>query len=163
MLKQQPRLGLLDFYGGYDRWKEEHDSLQERLLDLCRYMRANPDRSRPNGWSEVHNEVRDLFLAFMKDWRRYVRLEKKIIYPVAALAGGSGEGITLSVLMQDDKLVADFFEAYLAACREGVSDEEALSRLFQSLMIIAEHFRIEDESVLPRTERIMDEIAYNGS
>ncbi|MFD1953445.1 hemerythrin domain-containing protein [Paenibacillus thailandensis] len=159
----QTKTTLLDFYDSYDQWKEEREALQERLRGLCRYMRLKPDRDKPNAWSELHLELREQFLAFMKDWQRYIRLERSVIYPVAARQGGTGQNGAASVLKEDDRLAAEFYEAYLSGCREGATDEEALDRMFQSLMIIAEHLRIEDETVVPQTERLMDEIAYNGS
>jgi hypothetical protein len=67
-----------------------------------------------------------------------------------------------SVLEQDSSIAIQFYESYLQATADGAASEEALRLLQQVLMIITEHFRVEDENILPITDRLMEEIDYNG-
>jgi hemerythrin-like domain-containing protein len=160
---QQSNSLLLELYLTYDQWKEEHDALHARLLELCRFMRWNPDNYEYTDWESHHRKVRNLFIPFMQDWRRHLDRERKTIYPVAknfTCGGGMGP---IAVLEQDDQIATQYYEAYIQAEEEGTPPEDALSRLLQVLMVIADHFRVEDESVVPLTEKLMEEIAYSGS
>ncbi|MCD9020686.1 hemerythrin domain-containing protein [Cohnella silvisoli] len=154
---------LLELYLTYDQWKEEHDTLHGRLLELCRLMKWNPGNYVYPDWSTHHRKVRESFLPFMRDWQQHLAKERKMIYPIAKSAICGGPMGPVAVLEQDGRIVDQFYEAYLQATEEGASPEDALCRLLQVLMIIAEHFRVEDEIVVPATERLMDEIEYSGS
>jgi hypothetical protein len=154
---------LLDLYFAYDGWKEEHDALHARLLELCRYMRWNPSNYDMADWGAHHRKVRNLFVPFMQDWRRHVQREKQTIYPLAKSAGGGGRMGAVTALEQDDLIAEPYYRAYEKAVADGASPEDALSLLLQVLVIVAEHFRVENEIVVPFTEKLMDEIAYIGS
>jgi len=154
---------LLEFYRTYDQWKEEHDDLHARLIELCRFLTEKPAPDEHTDWDARHRLVRDTFLPFMEDWLRHLSRERATIYPFAQRATCGGAIGPIPVLEQDQRIVDQFYESYLIAAYRGESAEELLSRLLQVLMVIAEHFRVEDETVLPATEKLMDEIEYSGS
>jgi hemerythrin-like domain-containing protein len=154
---------LLDLYLTYDQWKEEHDALHERLLELCRYMKWNPGNYDYSDWDAHHRKVRDQFIPFMKDWQRHLAKERETVYPVAKSVICGGRMGPVAVLEQDVKIANQFYDGYLDAVRENAPAEDVLQRLLQVLMVIAEHFRVEDETILPLTERLMLEIEYGGS
>ncbi|WP_169306716.1 hemerythrin domain-containing protein [Cohnella pontilimi] len=153
---------LLELYLNYDEWKEEHDALQSRLLELCRLMKWNPGNYEHANWEAHHRKVKDLwFLPFMRDWKRHLAKERNAIYPIAQSAICGGKMGPAAVLEQDGRIAETFFQEYLDAVKSGAPPEEALALLLQVLMIVAEHFRVEDESVVPVTEKLMEEIEYN--
>ncbi|TVY01973.1 hemerythrin domain-containing protein [Cohnella terricola] len=154
---------LLDLYLSYDQWKEEHDALHLRLRELCNLMRWNPGNYDQPCWDSHFRKVHGMFVDFMKDWRNHLVKERKVIYPIARTAICGGKMGPSAVLEQEDAIAGQFYEAYLQGVEEGESPENCLSRLLQVLLIIAEHFRMEDETVVPAAERLMDEIEYIGS
>lgn len=154
---------ILELYLMYDQWKEEHDALHARLLDLCKYMRWNPTNYELDDWDQHHRKVKALFEPFMRDWQMHLAREIKTIYPFARSATGAGRMGPVSVLEQDGRIAEQFYREYRKAVDDGKPPEDALYRLLQVLMIVAEHFRVEDEIVVPLTEKWMDEIAYSGS
>ncbi|WP_123040372.1 hypothetical protein [Cohnella candidum] len=163
MMRHSQSPPLLDLVLTYDQWKEEHDSLHRRLLDLCRFMKWNPVRDEMEDWEDHHQEVRKAFIPFMLDWQRHLSREVRTIYPFAKSATCAGRIGPVGVLEQDGTIAAQYYETYLKAVEAGAPAEEALPHLLQVLMIVAEHFRIEDETVVPATEQLMNEIAYSGS
>jgi hemerythrin-like domain-containing protein len=154
---------LLDLYFTYDQWKEEYDALHERLLELCRYMKWNPTNYDYHDWDAHHRMVRDKFIPFMTDWRQHLARERQMIYPVAESVICGGRMGPIAVLEQDVKIADQYFEGYFEAIRDGAPAEDALDRLLQVLIIVAEHFRIEDETILPVTERLMNHERENGT
>lgn len=156
---RQENAPLLELYLTYDQWKEEHDGLHARLTELCRHMRWNPNNYDYSDWDSHHRLVRAAFIPFMEDWQRHVQRERTTIYPFAKPAIRIGP---VSVL-EEERFVKSFYEDYLRSCEDGAEPEDSLSRLMQVLLIVAEHFRIEDETILPVTEKLMEEIAYSGS
>ncbi|XID94753.1 hemerythrin domain-containing protein [Paenibacillaceae bacterium WGS1546] len=154
---------LLELYMGYDRWKEEHDALQERLRELCNLMRWNPGNFDFPYWGTHHRAVHEKFVAFMADWQSHVAHERRILYPIAKSAICGGRMGPVAVLEQEDLIAEQFFNDYMQAVENEEGPEECLSRLLQVLMIIAEHFRTENETLVPAAERLMEEIEYIGS
>ncbi|MFB9278610.1 hemerythrin domain-containing protein [Cohnella cellulosilytica] len=154
---------LYDLYMRYDQWKEEHDALYDRLLELCRLMRWNPGNFDYPFWGAHHRGVHEKFVAFMTDWKAHLSKEKQVIYPIAKSAICGGRMGPAAVLEQEDAIACQFYDAYMAAVGSGESPEECLSRLLQVLMIVAEHFRVENETVVPAAERLLEEIEYIGS
>jgi hemerythrin-like domain-containing protein len=154
---------LYALYMRYDQWKEEHDALYGRLLELCKLMRWNPGNFDYPFWGTHHRNVHEKFIPFMNDWQAHLAREKEIIYPIAKSAICGGRMGPAAVLEQEDAIAGQFYEAYLAAVKAEESPEDCLSRLLQVLMIIAEHFRVENETVVPAAERLLEEIEYIGS
>jgi hemerythrin-like domain-containing protein len=159
---EHPESPLLELYLTYDEWKEEHDALQARLLDMCRLMKWNPGNYEHADWEAHHRKVKDYwFIPFMQDWQVHLAKERRTIYPIAKSVICGGKMGPAAVLEQDGRIAEVFYDEYIQAVREGASPEDALDRLLQVLMIIAEHFRVEDEMVVPVTEKLMKEIEYN--
>ncbi|MCC3375958.1 hemerythrin domain-containing protein [Cohnella sp. REN36] len=154
---------LLTWYLSHDQWREEHEALHDRLLELCRMMKWNPANYDYPDWETHHQAVREKFIPFMRDWRNHLSMERKTLYPVTKTAICGGRIGPVSVLEQDERIAGQFYEAYLEAAEGEASPEDALSRLLQVLMIVAEHFRVEEEVVVPAAERLMEEIEYSGS
>ncbi len=154
---------LYELYMRYEQWKEGHDALYDRLLELCRLMRWNPGNFDYPFWEIHHRGVHEKFVAFMDDWQKHLSKEKQIIYPFAKTAICGGKIGPAAVLEQEDAISRQFYEAYLTAVAGGESPEDCLSRLLQVLMIITEHFRVENETIVPAAERLMDSIEYIGS
>jgi len=163
MAVQQPESKLWQMVIAYDQWKEEHAQLYERLLELCRFMRWNPGNYEYHDWSAHHQLVREKFLPFMAAWQRHLLIEQSMIYPLTRSKLGGGRIGTAGVLEEDSRIASQYYDAYVKAVEDGVSPEEALSHLLQVLIIVAEHFRIEDETLVPAAEQLMDEIEYSGS
>lgn len=67
---------LLDLYLTYDQWKEEHEALYARLLELCRLMKWNPSSYEQSDWEVYHCKVRKAFIPFMQDWQRHLNKER---------------------------------------------------------------------------------------
>jgi hemerythrin-like domain-containing protein len=162
-MPQQVTSPLFELYLRYDQWKEEHDDLHDRLRELCNLMRWNPGNFDYPFWGTHHRNVHDKFVAFMEDWQKHLAQEQEIIYPIARAAICGGRMGPAAVLEQEDAIAKQFYEAYLQAVEKVDSPEDCLSLLLQVLMIIAEHFRVEDETLVPAVERLMDEIEYIGS
>jgi hemerythrin-like domain-containing protein len=154
---------LFDLFLTFDQWKDEHDALHARLLEICRFMKWNPSNYEYNDWDAHHRKVREQFLPFIHDWQDHLAKERAMVYPVAKNAICGGRMGPVAVLEQDVRIAAQFFESYQEAVTEGVPVEDALCRLLQVLMVIVEHFRLENETVLPAAERMLDEIDYYGS
>ncbi|KIL36103.1 hypothetical protein SD71_08920 [Cohnella kolymensis] len=153
---------LLDLYLTYDQWKEEHEALYARLLELCRLMKWNPSNYEYPDWDAHHRKVRNSFIPFMLDWQRHLSKERRTIYPIAKSLTCGGRIGPVAALEQDDRIAAQFYEEYQKVTKDGTSPEDALSRLLQVLMIIAEHFRVEDETVVPATDRLMEQLEYSS-
>lgn len=162
---QQLKSPLLELYLTYDQWKEEHDALHTRMLELCRFMRWNPANYEYNEWESHYRKVQSLFIPFMEDWKRHLEREKQTIYPVIKVFTCGGGIGPIAVLEQDDQIANQYYKAYVKAEAEGegMPPEEALSNLLQVLMVVANHFRVEDEWIVPLTEQWMEEIEYSGS
>ena len=163
MRHEMSRLPLLELYLTYDQWKDEHDSLHARLMELCRCVRWNPNNYDFPNWDTHHRLVRAAFIPFMQEWQTHVQRERLTIYPFAESAICGSRMGPVSVLEEEDRIVEQFYEDYLRTSEEGASPEDSLTRLMQILLIVAEHFRVEDETILPITERLMEELAYSGS
>lgn len=153
---------LLDLYLTYDQWKEEHQALSVRLKELCMLVNWHPGNYHYIGWDSHHREVRELFLTFMQDWQQHLNGEQQTIFPLAKSAICGGRIGPVAVLEQDGCIALQFYESYLQATADGAAAEDALHLLQQVLMIITEHFRVEDETIIPVTDRLMEEIDYNG-
>lgn len=160
---QRPESNLWELYVTYDEWKEEHDSLHERLLDLCRLMKWNPHNYDQPDWTAHHLEARRLLVPFMHAWRRHLDRERGTIFPIARTLVPGGSMGPIGVLEHDSRIADQYYDAYLRAVEEGASPEESLSHLLQVLMIVHEHFRIEEDTIIPATEQLMREIEYSGS
>ncbi|WP_276358003.1 hemerythrin domain-containing protein [Cohnella caldifontis] len=156
-------LSVLEMYLSYDQWKEEHDALQERLLELCRYMRRHPDRDDPVDAEIELRSAMQRFEPFMRDWLTHLQRERDTVYPFAKSLTGGGSIGPISVLEQDGRIAERFYREYRQSLEVGERAGEVLSRMLQVLVIAAEHFRIENEVVLPATEKWMDEVAYSGA
>ncbi|MBB6671758.1 hemerythrin domain-containing protein [Cohnella nanjingensis] len=154
---------LLEWYLSHDQWREEHEALRDRLLELCRMMKWNPANYDYPDWEAHHLAVREKFIPFMRDWLRHLAMERRTVYPVARTAICGGRIGPVSVLEQDERIAGQFYDAYLQAAGRDASPEDALSHLLQVLIIVAEHFRVEEELVMPAAERLMEEIEYSGS
>ncbi|RKP52973.1 hemerythrin domain-containing protein [Cohnella endophytica] len=161
MSADQP--SLLESYRSYDQWKNEHDDLYVRLLELCRLMKWNPTNYDYSDWETHHRTVRGIFVPFMREWQVHLEKERKALYPIVEAAICGGPIGPASVLEQDGRIVGQFQEQYEKAVGEGVEPEEALRLMLQVLTVVAEHFRLEDENVVPATERFMEQIEYSGS
>lgn len=154
---------LLELYLTYDQWKEEHDALHERLLELCRFMKWNPTNYEFHDWDDHHRKVSAKFVPFMKDWSAHLAKERQMVYPVADSFLTSGPIGPVAALEQDVNIALYYYDSYKEALEAGASAEDALYRLLQVVIIVAEHFRVEDETILPATERLMEQIEYGGS
>jgi len=159
-MSEQARPPLVDLYLGYDQWKEQRDELRRRLQELCKLMRWNPGNFDYPYWGSHHRTVHDKFIAFMVDWQENLERNRRVLYPIAKTALCGGRMIPAAALEQEDAIAGHFYEAYLQAVNDGESPEDCLSRLHQVLLIISEHFRTEDETLVPAAERLMDEIEY---
>lgn len=153
---------LLDLYLSYDQWKEEHQALSIRLRELCMLVSWHPGNYDFTAWDDHHREVRKLFITFMQDWQKHLYCEQQTIFPLARSAICGGAIGPVAVLEQDGSIAIQFYESYLQATADGAASEEALRLLQQVLMIINEHFRVEDENIVPVTDRLMEEIDYSG-
>lgn len=151
---------LLDLYLSYDQWKDEHDALRDKLKQLCVKMRWNPGNFDYPYWGTHLRQVHDDFMPFMAEWRTHLATERKIVYPIAKNAGCGGRMGQATVLEQEDRIAMQFYESYLESLANGEPAAESLSRLLQVLFIISERFRVEDETIVPAAERLMDEIEY---
>jgi hemerythrin-like domain-containing protein len=151
---ESPLLGL---YLSYDEWKEEHNALHARLLELCRLMKWKPGNREHPDWASQHRKVKEEFIPFMQDWQRHLSRERDTIYPMAKSVICGGKMGPVAVLEQDGRIAEQFYDGYLQAVKEGASSEDTLYRLLQVLMIIAEHFRVEDETVVPAADRLMQD------
>lgn len=154
---------LLDLYLSYDQWKEEHDALRDKLNKLCVKMRWNPGNFDYPYWGTHLRQVHEDFMPFMEEWQTHLDKERTIVYPIAKYSGKGGRMGQVSVLEQDDRIALQFYESYLLSLESGEPAEESLTRLLQTLIIISEHFRVEDETIVPAAERLMEEIEYIGS
>ncbi|MFC5406144.1 hypothetical protein [Cohnella soli] len=163
MSHEKEQAPLLELYLTYDQWKEKHDSLYARLMELCRCMRWNPSNYECANWESHHRLVRATFIPFMEEWKKYVQQEKLTIYPFAKASIRGDESSPVTPLEEDDRLVTLFYEHYVRAYEEGATPEDSLARVMQVLLIVTEHFRIEDETILPITEKLMEDLAYSGS
>lgn len=154
---------LLELYMSYDQWKEEHEALHARLRELSNLMRWNPGNFDYPSWGPHLHKVHVKFVSFMEVWQNHLVKERKIMYPIARFAICGGRMGPVAVLEQEAAIAGNFYDAYLQAMEQEEPPEECLSLLHQVLMIIAEHFRVEDEMLVPAAERLMDEIEYSGS
>ena len=160
---QRPESNLWELYVTYDEWKEEHDALQDPLLHLCRLMKWNPSNYDQQDWTAHHQEARRLLVPFMKAWQRHLDRERGTIFPFARTLVPGGRMGPIGVLEHDSRIADQYYDAYLRVVEEGASPEESLSHLLQVLMIVHEHFRIEEDTIIPATEQLMREIEYSGS
>lgn len=154
---------VLKLVNTFDRWKEEHELLHERLLELCRYMRWNPGNYEYHDWSAHHRLVREKFLPFMEAWQRHLHTERMTIYPLARSIPPERLVGIVDGPEQHCRFVARAYESYANAVAEGASPEEALSLLLEVLVLVADRFRVEEEKLLPAAEQLLVEIEYNGS
>ena len=154
---------LLGLYHHYAQWKEEHRALYARLLELRRLTRWNPSNYDHSDWESHHLMAREAFIPFMMDWQRHLDHEQQKVYPLVMSISTDGGMNPIRVLVQDGRIAEQFFESYMKAVREGASAEEALAHLAQVLSIVAEHFRIEEETIVPAAEQLMNDLEYSGS
>lgn len=160
-------LSLLECLNTFDQVKEEHAALKTRLNDLLQMIQWDSNGSAYVECKATLDLAKDKFVAFMEDLERYLAREERTLFPVARPHTGGAMG-PVNVLVQDHVLAREFYEAFLdkndryAATGEYKDAEEALSYLMQMLMIVSEHFRVEEDVVFPTTERLMEDIEHNG-
>lgn len=150
---------LLELYNSYDQWKDEHDALKANLLELCRLLTWNPTNFDYADWDGFHRQIRSQFVTFFKDWELHQERERRMIHPVAKPCAG-GQWLPVAVLEKERRLAEQFFLAYLE--KAGTTAEEALISMQQVLMLLTEHFRVEEESVIPATEKLLEQIEYSA-
>ncbi|WEK54875.1 MAG: hypothetical protein P0Y55_01995 [Candidatus Cohnella colombiensis] len=157
---------LLELYNGYDRWKDEYLSLRIRHRELCRLLKWNPNNFDYPDWDGFHSSIQQRFLDFFRDWEQHQQQEQRFIYPIAKSSTG-GTSLPVSVLEQESGLTQQFYEAYkekagLLESNSNLLAEEALISMLQVLLLLSEHFRVEDEFVIPIIETLLEQLEYNS-
>ncbi|MFC5700309.1 hemerythrin domain-containing protein [Cohnella faecalis] len=148
---------MLELYREYDQWKAEHEELQVEVRLLCAYVQRKRSSFDYERWERQHEELDERFRAFMSNWHRLLNKERRAIYPIAKPLTGGRAG-PIAVLEQDGQIADLYYAEYVKLSAEGALTDETLTCLHQCLLIVSEHFRIENEVLLPVTEMLMDHI-----
>lgn len=158
---------LLECYRTFDQIKEEHDALKKRLRELSQTIKWNPAGFEYVNCAATLRQTEETFRQFMDDLNRYLAREERVLFPVAMPYTGGAMG-PVKVLEQDYILARQFYETFLekneryAATGDPKDAEEAISCLLQVLMIVSEHFRVEEDAVFPTAESLMEDIEYGS-
>ncbi|MDF2651912.1 MAG: hypothetical protein K0Q73_7717 [Paenibacillus sp.] len=155
------------FMDKYELWIEDHNKWKEKVHGFDTKLKNNPIDFQSDDWSDALRGLKQESLVLMKELDRYLEEEERSIFPAAKLYTCGKIG-PVSALEQDHLLAKHFYEMFLeqassaAAYLDRGAAEDALSCLKQVLMIVSEHFRIEEQTVFPSKERIMAELLSSG-
>ena len=129
--------------------KEQHAELKKRLEQLGRTM--------PRTWgeyagrSDFRKNMYETAVRFMNDLDRHIECAETHLFPVAEHFTGGRMG-PVNVLKQHVVLAKRFFREYLEKEHDGA--EEAITCLLQTLTIVSDILRLEEEAVFPVMEKM---------
>lgn len=156
-----------EFTEAVDILKLAHQQLTGELSILYRMARAfvavEAQEIVPVGFEQLRNRAMD----FLTNLDRHFEWEKKELLPMLGGYAGQEEGPTLKptiwAVAQDYSLAKQYLDEFLKVCiqsQEGFNQEEAISCLLQGCLALFEHFRLEQEVVLPLADQMLTDIDY---
>lgn len=157
---------LLELYYSYDQWTEERAVLQERHRELSQLLKWNPNNFDYPDWEGFHRQIQQQFVDFFRDWDRHQECEQRMIVPIAHSCAG-GYWLPVQLLEKESLLARQFYQNYeenagLAGSGPKQPAEQSLIMMLQVLMLLSEHFRTEEETVIPAIESLLEQVDYSA-
>lgn len=155
----------IEFIAAADRLSEDHIELKAKLLNLYKRMKQIVYGIDSLDWDDELNQLKSSVVLFMRDLDDHSRWEEANVFPMVALYMTTDKGV-LSMMEEDHELAKQYLQAFLSGLEQletPVSKQDArhaVAYLLEAYEILSEHFTMEEELIVPLTDRILTDIDY---
>lgn len=153
-----------------DRLKEEHEQLRSRLRILETNAKEVMLLNDMAKGLQLLQALKDQTVQFEKELERHSEWEEQRLFPFLMTYFHSQLTPTIRpsfwVLEKDHQLgvsfIQSFHETRIDAASLGVKKQltEAASALLQACLILNDHFAMEEQLILPLTEKVLTDLEY---
>lgn len=144
----------------FEQLTVEHEQLKKQLQTLYIRARAVGANHRVHNWHAALTSLRKEVDRFLKSLDEHSEWEEEIIFPLVCLHSGKSISI-FYVIEQEHEIAKQYIEDFLAEMDivqdhiGSVQAHELAACLLQALYILNEHFRKEEELIIPFTEKML--------
>lgn len=149
----------------FEKMYREHEQLKEKLNKLYLRSRAVGANHRIHNWYAALTSLRKEVDQFVEDLEAHAEWEERQIFPLVCLHTGRSIGI-FHIVEQEHEIAQLYLDDFLAEMDlvqknyiGTVQAHDLASYLLQAYYILNEHFRKEEELVMPFIDKILEDTA----